>query len=81
MNKVSRNERKSIFFNSTLLKKKSNIKSCNHENKFNKKYFNEKKLIISHKIKDNNYTKNNTKFDINFLLLIIFYIINSFFLH
>jgi hypothetical protein len=80
MNKVSRNERKSIFFNSTFLKKKQNVK-YNHQNKFNKIYLNEKKFIISHKIKDNNYTQNNTKFDIKFLLLIIFYLINSFFLH
>ena len=87
MNKVSRNERRTIFFNSNILRKKSinfhnkTILKYNQEKKIDKNILDKKNLILSNSSKNNNYIENKINFDIKFLLFIIFCIINSFFLH
>lgn len=46
MNRISRNERTPIFFNSILSRKKLNINSYKVQNRYNNNYTNKKKIVI-----------------------------------
>ena len=46
MNRISRNERTPIFFNSLLSRKKLNISNYKVQNTYNNNYNNKKKIVI-----------------------------------